>query len=209
MDLTDLEEITQAIENGHLYQYITTEDSQLVEEAEHEMYITQPLTQIIDNNVQIINNGIQILDETNQVVDSNLQVGLDNGLDVQVVASDSPIMNEQHIDNMQIVNNSYQIIENSSGPVENGVQILTSNGHILSNEGQIIENLSILDKNVKILDTKNQIINKNIQKFDNNIKSSIKMETDLNETETKGGVINFIYQVVYPEQLNLQVCFKF
>lgn len=209
MDLTDLEEITQAIENGQLYQYITTDDSQLVEEAEQEMYITQPLTQIIDNNVQIINNGIQILDETNQVVDSNLQIGLDNGLDVQVVASNSTIFNEQQIDNMQIVNNRYQIIDNSSGPVENGVQILTSNGQILSNQGQVIENLRILDKNVKISNIKNQTISKNVQKFDNNIKSSIKMETDLNETETKGGVINFIYQVVYPEQLNLQVSFKF
>lgn len=205
MHLTDFEGIAQSIENAHLYQYVTNGNPSL-ELTDHPMYI-QPLTHVLDGNVQIIDNAVQIVDETEQNLGSTQQI-VDHS--IQVIETNGTVLNNkrQGVDNeVQVTSSSCHIL-NKLPIVDSNVRIVTSNGQLLRNEGQIMKNIQIADNSIKILNSNGQLIDKNVQIADSNMENSIKMETDLNEMETKG-VVNFIYEVVYPEQLNLKVCLIF
>lgn len=198
MHLTDFEGIAQSIENAHLYQYVTN-GSPSLELIDHPVYI-QPLTHVLDGNVQIIDNAVQIVNEREENLSSTQQI-LDHS--IQVIETNETVSNNkrQVVDNgVQVTSNNCHIIDKCP-IVDSNVRIVTSNGQLLRNEGQIIKNIQIADNSLKIID-------KNVQVAGSNIENSIKMETDLNEMETKG-VVNFIYEVVYPEQLNLKVCLIF
>lgn len=201
--LTDFEGIAQSIENAHLYQYVTN-GAPTLESIDHPMYI-QPLTHVIDGNVQIIDNAVQIVDETEQNHDGTHHI-IDHS--IQVIETNGAVLSNkrQVVDNaVQVTSSNCHIIDKQP-IVDSNIRIITSNEQLLRNDGQIIKNLQLADSNIEILNSNGQIIDKNVQVADNNIEKSIKMETDLNEMETKG-VVNFIYEVVYPEQLNLKVRF--
>lgn len=186
--LTDFEGLTQSIEDSNFFRSLTN-DSSFVEQVEQQICI-QPVTHILDNTVQLIDNGVQIVQDNVQVLDNN----------VQIIDNTGHILDE----NVQIVDSSGKIVENERQLVNNSIQLLNNNMQIVTSDGQILDNnIHIVDNNVKIVNGDVQIINKNIH-VDNNMGSDVKMDVGLNDTEPKG-LVNFIYEVVYPEQLNLKV----
>lgn len=177
--LTDLDGITQSAEDSKLFQYFGND------QIEQTMCV-EPVPQLIDNSV-LMDNNVRIVDDTVQILG----------------------------DGVQIVDNYLQVIDTSGKVFDKNIQIVNSTGHIIDGNAHVInEKRNVVDSNYQILNV-GQTFNKQLlqtnqkkTKFATVANNNVKMDVETSDVDCKE-VINVLYEVVYPEQLNLKVLYYF
>lgn len=162
--------------------------------VEHQMYI-QSVAHIVNDNIQII-DGVQIVNDGQEIVYGDMEI-IDGN--IQIVESTAPELNNKvpnEGDNINIISNNGIYIDKAS-VIDNPVQIVRTNGH---SRGHIL-NTQKIKNNFKVINSREDVPDKNVQ-----VHGSKVLNADVIKNEKE--MPTFICEVVYPEQLNLQVGFK-